>query len=182
MPESKQGIGGVLGDRAEAVQAFRTLRDSLEGPDGLKALLGNVNKAQQQDLAGEAAGLPSTDRQLNAAIQRAQAEGDLAIVTGEGLSEYTNLREAARADIFARRRRESPGLGTEASIFLERKFGTAADFLTPGDTLTQTQSNPDYRVTDPKLNEDIKEYLRQTAEGVNQIKSQQQSRVSTRPE
>lgn len=96
MPESKQGFGGILGDRAEAVEAFRVLRDNLGGPEGLRALLAEVEAAQGADLTGEAAGLPFLDSQLAGSIQSERTKGTLNRRRQEAHANRENLLNALR--------------------------------------------------------------------------------------
>ena len=70
--EEQQGIGGVLGARAEAVAGYRNLRDNL---DLLRQLQSEVEAAQANGLAATAIDLTSTDEGLRAAQSRARLEG-----------------------------------------------------------------------------------------------------------
>lgn len=74
LPESQQGFGGVLGDRAEAIAGFRTLRDNL---DLLRSLTGEIDASQRQGLGRAAAELPFTDLRQTIAVQDKAAEGRL---------------------------------------------------------------------------------------------------------
>jgi hypothetical protein len=181
MPERKQGIGGVLGDRAEAVQAFRTLRDNLGGEEGVAALLGKVQSAQAEDLAGEAAGLPSTDAQLGAAIEAAKAQGSLDVSRGKHLSPTRNLFNAA---IAARKKQllenEAGFLATYGLEIIEKRhtqLGTEQSYLE-----TEARTIGKEGGLTGKLAEDIARHVRRSADAAERTEQQGKKRVTTRPE
>lgn len=110
----QQGIGGVLGDRAEAVQGFRTLSANQKL---LRSLQSQISRAEETGLADVAIGLPRTDSSQRAAIARARAEGRLE-VADTGRATLQNLVEAAMAERKRTFREESPGLLTELQLLL----------------------------------------------------------------
>jgi hypothetical protein len=174
LPESQQGYGGPLGERKEAVEAFRTLKKNRAE---LLALQADVIAAEGSNLAGRAAGLAATDPQLNAAIRRKQAEGARDVQAGGLLGEGENLKQAALAEFAFRQRRDNPtwqaetAIATYGSKFFDTRAALSTDFF-----LQRTQEGGSaYTVQDPKLSKDIAGYLKR-------ISDRQGAKAATRDE
>lgn len=170
LPASKQGYGGVLGDRKEAIQAFRTLRDNRAE---LEALLGGVAAAQGQDLAGEAAGLPSTDDQLLAARTAFVSERRRELASNEASSVDRNLTNSIRSD----RQRMLLEEGRTVDAAMERGLYPAIDWI-PGLSRLEQQGNADSTF----LSDETRELMRRTAEAAERTEQQTRAKVATRPE
>lgn len=88
--QSRATLANLLGDRQEGIEGFRTLRDNL--PE-LVALIQKIEKAQQEQLARTAQGLPLTDTQTATALALAETTGGLEIAQGE----YASLKDLVQA-------------------------------------------------------------------------------------
>lgn len=180
LPDAKQGFGGELGERAEAVEAFRVLRDNLQEVRDQEA---KIRNAQASDLAGRAANLPSTDPQIRAAIQRSRQEGGRDVQAGELFSEAENLLQAALADIAQRKRRDSPGALTEAGIAFQSLLAKAPIFGEPVHLLRSTQRGSlGERIEDPQLNREIRDFLSRIDGNTADTARTQKSKTRTRSE
>lgn len=115
MPESQQGIGGVLGDRAEAVKGFRILRDNLSA---LQELEGTIGGANTSDLAQRAIELTDLDFGLRAAKARQASQNRRDVALGDSAA-LQNLLEAAFAER-QRTARADGGMLTELNLGIER--------------------------------------------------------------
>lgn len=115
MSEAQQGIGGVLGDRAEAVAGFRTLRDNM---DELRNLESSIRNAEATGLADTAVGLTGGDARLRTANARARAEGSLEQSMGDSAA-LQNILQAAWAER-QRTARADGGSFTEFNLAVER--------------------------------------------------------------
>lgn len=121
LPEAQQGIGGILGDRAEAITGFRTLRDNLPA---LEAQLGKQRAAQADNLAQQSISVALSDPNTLAAILEREAGNKTEL---SNLDSATNnlLTKAAldeRARVRRGRARDGDALdrsAAEASIFVE---------------------------------------------------------------
>jgi len=182
LPEARQGLGGVLGDRSEAVQAFRTLRDNRAE---LQALMGGVSGAQGQDLAGEAAGLPDTDRQLRAAGVRVRAEGEAQVAKTMGLSERENVIKAIRAERRGVLASEGSGGGMR-SLYesVHDLLGSDQEIRLAQMQIEETKARTGGKMSafSPEVTALVEDYQRRQAESLEKIEQQGRARVSTRPE
>lgn len=115
LSEADQGFGGVLGDRAEAVQGFRTLKANI---DLLRTLTRDVDAADDNGLARAALRLPGTDQQQRAAIARASAEGRAEVSRGTDAA-LQNLLDAALAERRRTALLQSDGFLTRANLGIE---------------------------------------------------------------
>lgn len=180
LPESKQGLGGVLGDRSEAVQAFRTLRDNRAE---LQALMAGVSAAQGSDLAGEAAGLPDTDKQLRAAGVRVRAEGEAQVARTMGLSERENLIKALRAERRGALAADGSGGGARSIVEnVEDFFGSDAEIRRSQFQLDQSRASGLTSPFSEKTTRLLEDYGKRTAEAAERTEQQTRSKVATRPE
>ena len=139
LPEDQQGFGGILGDRAEAVAGFRTLRDNLVV---LEREVANITSAQSNNLASQAIQVAESDPNTRAAIFQRQKKNQLELSL---LDESTNnLLFEASLDARKRVRRQNAASGSaldragveaglvieSVQVGLETLFGLrdAADF------------------------------------------------------
>jgi uncharacterized protein YoxC len=172
------GYGGVFKDNSGAIAAYRTLEANL---DSVRSLEADITRAQNQGLGAAATDLPNIDPQQRAANARLRAEGDLAVVNGERLSRAENLRQAALADWSANLRRNSPGRGTEIDIFAERMGAELPIFGDPTSALEQTQ-NGNMPISDPKLNQEIRDFLKEIRDNTGQTNQSVKAKVTTQQE
>lgn len=170
--------GGIFKDNQEAISAFRTISANITP---VKELQQDIYAAQSEGLAGKAMQLPNLDDSQRAANMRAQSEGQLAETNEKTLSRAENLRQAALADWSATRRKKDPGLWTETQIFFERMGQEIPLFGDPTRALEQTQ-NGNMPVSDPKLNQEIRDLLKQIAENTGSTDKTTKAKVTTRPE
>ena len=183
LPTQKQGIGGVLGERAEAVAAFRTLRDNLPA---LRSLAGDVGTAQDANLAGLAAGLTAGNDITAAAIARARAEGDRDTAQTGQFSARRNLIQALRAERRAALA-ERGGFGAEGgwrSIIegIEDFFNLDAEITRSGFQLEEARAAGGGSPFSPETTKLIEAYLRRTAEATEKTERTNRSRATTRQE
>ena len=175
LSEEEQGFGGILGDRAEAISGFRTLRDNIVL---LADLTKQIDAADDNGLARRAVALPGTDDQQRAALAKARATGSLEVSLGDRAA-LQNLVDAAildRQKTFEQEGTFGPAgpaiLGIDkAGINLNRTLGV--------DTNERDLRNllPDVR--DPKLLQDIADALGDQTIVLNRIADQQRTTVLT---
>lgn len=171
MSEKAQGYGGVLGDRSEAIQGFRVLRDNLPA---LRELEASIKKAQGSDLAGTAIGLPDTDDQGNAARTAFVAERRRELASNEASSVQRNTLNAMRSDRQTRLLEE--GRTTDAAF--ERGVSAAGDWI-PGFGWAQEKG---LIAGGEDASAETRELMRRTAEAAERTEQQTRSKVATRPE
>lgn len=95
LPEAQQGFGGVLGDRAEAVQGFRTLKANLPQ---LRQAVAAIDSSQRTGLAAESVRLGLSDPNRLAAILEQETKNT---------AELQQLDEATTSLLFNAARNES---------------------------------------------------------------------------
>jgi len=161
MPESEQGFGGVLGDRAEAIAGFRTLRDNI---DQLRELESGVDASQREGLARTSLDLAMQSMSQRAAVGRAAAEArrDLGLRNSANLQNLYEAAWAERERTFVEDSWASESL-MRVALETQRK---GADFLNwvSGDALQRTAIESmveDGSIRDQELLRDIKDYLQQ---------------------
>lgn len=171
----QQGIGGLLGDRAEAIEGFRTLRDNIQL---LRDLAQQVDTADDQRLASQAIGLPGLDPQQAAALAKARATGSLEVSLGEDAA-LSNLLDAAFAAYREQELKRSDSaltrgkLGIGASqIAIERFFGNP-EF--ERDALRSLAPS----IQDPQLLQQIADALGDQTIVLKKISDQQKKTVTT---
>lgn len=125
MPAAKQGYGGVLGDRSEAIEGFRTLKRNL--PE-LRSLVGDIGVAEKENLIGQALALTDVDPSMGAANTLATAKGGLKTA----MSQTTNTSQLLYESLMEERRtqlqlRTGGGIGAIAgrAIIGMEEFGMA---------------------------------------------------------
>lgn len=170
LPKSQQGLGGVFGDRAEAVQAFRTLRDNR---GALADLLQGVTAAQKQDLAGGASLLPATDDQIQAAQAAVVSERQKEFEANAALSEDRNLTNAIRSDRQAAFMRQGKTWVAAADRILSRWM-----FDSPGFNAAEQWASSDKNF----LSDETRELFRRQTEAVERLDRRTGSKVTTQQE
>ncbi len=178
LPQRQQEFGGVLGDRAEAIEGFRTLRDALPQ---VMALEKEIAAAVDSDLAGQAAALPASDPQLRAALGAQRAKGGLDVVRGQQMSTKQNVIEAIRADRRAWLQENYIGgeFGQGWQEGLRDFFGTSGIEISNATRVLEAGGNPGLSKETIEL---LKDYNRRTAEAAEATAQQQRARVNTRQE
>jgi hypothetical protein len=171
LPAKQQGLGGVLGDRAEAVSAFRTLRDNR---GDLAALMSGVSSAQEQNLAGAAAALPNTDDQLFAARTAFTARMQAEQASNEASSTSRNLLNTMRSN----RQTSLFEQGRTFDAAMERGVAWAGDWI-PGFGWAQQQG----LIAGAQAGgDDSRELMRRQTEAMERLDRRTGSKVTTRQE
>lgn len=174
LSEADQGFGGVLGDRAEAIAGFRTLRDNL---GLLKDLTQQIDQAQNSGLARTATTLPEGDVGILGAQARARAEATY----GQSMTEdaaLTNLVHAAYQERVRTARANGASILDEIELKFERGQLFFSEHIERGNVPLQNilrQMSQDGSISDPALSAQITEYLRR-------IDAKQTQRITTRQE
>ena len=174
LSEADQGFGGVLGDRAEAIAGFRTLRDNI---GLLKELTSQIDQAQTQGLARKATALPAGDVGILGAQAkaRAQATYDQSFTEDSALF---NLVDAAFLERKRTVRANGGGIGAEIEMGVESSQLWWNKYLEFSNVPMQNflrQVVSDGSLSDPQLFAQIAEYLRR-------IDAKQTQAISTRQE
>lgn len=171
MSEQAQGYGGVLGDRSEAIQGFRVLRDNLPA---LRELEAAVTKAQGSDLAGMAVGLPDTDDQGHAARTAFMAERRRELASNAASATSRSQTNALRSD----RQTELLQQGRTTDAAFERGVSAAGDWI-PGFAWAQEKG---FIAGGDSGSAETRELMRRTAEAAERTEQRVQSKVVTRLE
>jgi hypothetical protein len=168
----QQGLGGVLGDRAEAVAGFRALRDNL---DLLRSLSGEVDASQRSGLARQAIALPGTDIGQLGARAAASAEGrQESDLVGQAAAE--NLLDALKIETKQLHRK---WYGEGGGAVMSWIGSYALDDLLNGEQRALEQAYIAERARraggeagfSDQFYADLTEYLRQTAENTAEMKN-----------
>lgn len=181
LPEKQQGYGGVLGDRAEAVDGFRVLRDNIEM---VRSLENDIRAAQDSDLASNAVNLNDKDARQAAANMRAVAQGQLAQSQSEQASEAENIASVLRAE----RMKQAVDTGGWWAPVRESISNAVGEFTAEGEIRKASENITIQRFAgrDSPYSADatakVEDYMRRQAESLERIDRRSGSKVTTQQE